>query len=165
MEVQANGASMDIRVYILLFLLVQTALGQHGWFSFAEGFSSNGAETTIELSYRSHTAPSLQELKNSGIVVDRLEIMPHRISTRVGDAVHLDQIRVTAFDNHNRIVQRVPLSFIIEGPSDLLDFEAFITYGEKIKAVAPGSARIWVGSLLPTSSGGNVREQITLTVE
>jgi len=156
---------MYIRVYILLSLLVQTALAQHGWFSFAEGFSSKDTETTIEISYRSHTAPSLQELNNSGIVVDRLEIMPRRISARVGDAVHLDRIRITAFDSYNRIVPRAPLSFIIEGPIDLLDFEAFITYGEKIEAVAPGSARIWVDSLLPTSSGGSVREHITLTVE
>ncbi len=156
---------MNIRVYILLFLLIQTALAQHGWFSFAEGFSSKDTESTIEISYRSHTAPLLQELNNSGIVVDRLEIVPRRISARIGDVVHLDRIRITAFDNNNRIVHRAPLSFIIEGPSDLLDFEAFITYGEKIEAVAPGSARIWVDSLLPASSGRNVREPITLTVE
>ena len=156
---------MNIRVYILLFLLVQTALAQHEWFSFADGFSSKDTETTIEISYRSHTASSLQQLNNSGIVVDRLEIVPQRIRARIGDAVHLDRIRITAFDNNNHIVHRAPLSFIIEGPSDLLDFEAFITFGEKIEAVAPGSARIWVDSLLPASSGSNVREPITLTVE
>jgi len=156
---------MDIRLYLFFFLLAKTALAQHGWFSFAEGFSSKDAESTIEISYRSHTAPSLQELDDSGVVVNRLEIMPRRISAAVGTAVHLDQIRITALDNHNRIVRRAPLSFLIEGPIGLLEFEAFMTHGQKIEAMVPGNARIWIDSLLPSSSGDSVREYIILTVE
>jgi hypothetical protein len=135
-----------------------------GWSSFGEGFSSTADGKTIEISHRMHTAPSLTELGNSGLIVATLEITPRDIRVTVGEPLRLGQLQIRAIDDHGRVVPRAPLSFHIQGPPALLDFEAFVTYGEDIVAIAEGEATIWIDSLLPTTTGQQLRERVTLTI-
>ena len=136
-----------------------------GWSSFGEGFSSTADGKTIEISHRMHTAPSLTELGNSGLIVAALEITPRDIRVSVGEPLRLDQLQIHARDDQGRIVPRAPLSFLLQGPPGLVDFEAFVTYGEDIVAIAEGQATIWIDSLLPTSTGKQLRERVTLIIQ
>lgn len=135
------------------------------WSSFGEGFSSSADGKTIKISYRMHTAPSLTVLNNSGLIVDALEITPVEIRVSVGEPLRLDQLQIRAIDDHGRVVPEAPLSFQLQGPAALVDYEAFVTYGENIVAIAPGQATIWVDSLLPTTTRRQLRERVALIVQ
>jgi hypothetical protein len=135
-----------------------------GWSGFGEGFSSPANGGAIDISLRAHTAPSLTEWSNSGLVVDQLEVTPRLLDVRAGEPLYLDQIRVFALDPSGQVVERIPLSFSLEGPDTILDFEGYRTYGTDILTIGPGQATIWVESLLPTTSGETLREPITLVI-
>lgn len=132
--------------------------------TFGEGFSSPAAGATIAISSRAHTAPSLTDWQNSGLVVDRLHVSPRALELRPGDPLSIGELQVLALNPAGQVVERVPLSFSLEGPDGILDFEGFRTFGTDILATGPGQATIWVESLLPTSSGDRLREAIVVNV-
>lgn len=135
-----------------------------GWTTFAEGFSSPADGAAIEIAARAHTVPSLTEWNNTALVVDRLEISPRAWTVAVGDPLHLGRLQVVALDPGEQVVGRIPLSFSLQGPNSVLDFNGFRSDGTAILAVKPGEAMIWVESLLPTSSGEPLRGSVVLTV-
>ncbi len=133
------------------------------YFSFAEGFTP-GHGQVLEIGYRVYTAPMLTEIAATGVLVERLEIWPEEIYIRAGATFSLQHMQITAFGPDGNIQEHVPLSLLLEGPAELLDFEGFITYGDDIRAAGPGQARIWITSLLPSSSGKYARKSILLVV-
>ena len=134
------------------------------WSGFGEGFSSPANGASIDISLRAHTAPSLTEWTNSGLTVDELEVTPRSLDVRAGDPLPLDQMQVFALDPNGRVVERAPLSFSLEGSDAIFDFEGYRTYGTEILTTGSGRATIWVESLLPTTSGKQLRVPITLIV-
>ncbi len=153
----------------LLYILSLTALGgeiaaETPYFSIAEAFT-RGHGKEFEVSYRVYTAPMLTEILARGILVERLEISPEEIRVKVEESFSLKQLRITAFGPNGNIQERAPLSLDLEGPAEMLDFEDFMVYGEEIRAAQPGQAKIWITSIVPSSSGENVRLSISVVVE
>lgn len=152
----------------LLCILLITDFGavtaaETSYFSFAEGFTP-GHGQVLEIGYRVYTAPMLTEIAASGVLVERLEIWPAAIHIMAGATFSLQHMQITAFGPDGNIEEHVPLSLLLEGPAKLLDFEDFITYGDEIRATGPGQAKIWITSLLPSSSGKYARKSILLVV-
>jgi len=57
-----------------IFGLTGSVMAQTGYYStFGEAFSLREGEERLEVSYRQHTAPSLTEFNESGVLVDWLE--------------------------------------------------------------------------------------------
>jgi hypothetical protein len=136
----------------------------YAWSTFGEGFSSPADGATIDVSSRAHTAPSLTEWRNRGLVVDRLDIAPNAIVIRVGDALDLGNLEIHARDMDGNVIERIPLSFVFEGPDEMLDFARSPGSGAGPLAVGTGRATIWIESLVPSANGAYVREPVTLTV-
>ena len=153
------------RFSVILVLLFGTASAQDSYSRFGEGFSLGENQDAIVVGYRAHTTTLLMAFIGRGALIDRLEVSPMEIRIRVGNKLDLSQIRVTAFNSRDRIVEGVPLTFHLEGPENLLDFEDFRIDGSTVTAVKPGAAIIWVESLAPSRSGEVIRESIDLIVE
>ncbi len=134
------------------------------WSGFGEGFSSPADGAPVKVSLRAHTAPSLTEWNNSGLVVDRLEVTPRVLQIRAGEPLYLGYLQVFALDPSGQVVESIPLTFNLEGSDAIFDFEGYRTHSTEILTTGPGQATIWVESLLPTTSGERLREPIELTV-
>jgi hypothetical protein len=152
----------------LLFILSFTSLGtaiaaETSYFSFAEGFTPRNGQV-LEVGYRAYTAPILTDILASGELVERLEVWPAELYLKAGATLPLQHLRISAFGPDGNIQEHVPLTFLFEGPAELLDFEDFITYGDDIRATWSGRAKIWITSVLPSSSGEHARESILLVV-
>ncbi len=153
----------------LLCILSITALGcviaaETPYFRIAEAFTpSHGQE--LDVSYRVHTAPILSEILASGVFVERLEISPAEIRVGVGETFSLQQLRITAFGSDGNIQVHVPLMLDLEGPVEMLDFEAFKVSGDEIRAAQSGQAKIWITSAVPSLSGENIKRSILVVVE
>ena len=153
------------RICVILAFLSGAASAQEPFFNFGEGFSLAENEAAMVVGYRTHTTTSLMEFIGRAVLIDRLEVSPTEISIQVGEELDLGQILVVAFSSRDRIVERVPLAFHLEGPQDLLDFEAFRASGNMIKALRSGTATIWIEALPPSRSGEVIRVPINLIVE
>jgi hypothetical protein len=106
----------------------------------------------------------LTEILASGVLVERLEIWPAEIRLKSGATFSLQHLQIAAFGPDGTIQEHVPLTLDLEGPAELLDFEDFITFGNDIRAVQSGHAKIWITSVVPSSSGEHARESILLVV-
>ncbi len=152
----------------LLCILLITNFGavtaaETSYFSFAEGFTP-GHGQVLEIGYRVYTAPMLTEIAASGVLVERLEIWPKEIYPKAGATFSLQHLQITAFGPDGNIQEHVPLTLDLEGPAELLDFKDFMVFGDEIRAVKPGQAKIWITSILPTSGGEPARESILVAV-
>ena len=134
-------------------------------FHFAESFSSSAGDIGIAIASRMHTAPSLNEYAETGVVIDRLEAMPKALRVSVGNRVAFENLVVIALDAQGRFVPNVPLVLIFEGAPATLDFESFRSTGDDIVAVAAGMARIAIEVLAPTDADPPVRATVDLIVE
>jgi hypothetical protein len=134
-------------------------------FNFAESFSSPAGDIGIAIASRMHTAPSLNEYAETGVVIDRLEAMPNALRVAVGNRVTFENLVVIALDGQGRVVPNVPLAVIFEGPAATLDFESFRSTGDDIVAVAAGMVRIAIEVLAPTVADPPVRATVDLIVE
>ena len=149
---------------ILSVIVLNGAIAAESAYStIAEAFTP-GSGQDFEVSYRVYTAPMLTEIPARGMVVERLEILPVVIRVEVGETFSLKQLRITAFGPNGNIQERIPLSIDLEGPAEMLDFEEFIVYGDGIRAAQSGQAKIWITSIVPSSSGENVRQSISIVV-
>jgi len=149
---------------ILSVIVLNGAIAAESAYStIAEAFTP-GSGQDFEVGYRVYTAPMLTEILARGMVVERLEILPAEIRVEVGETFSLKQLRITAFGPNGNIQERVPLSIDLEGPAEMLDFEEFIVYGDGIRAAQAGQAKIWITSIVPSSSGENVRQSISIVV-
>jgi len=149
---------------ILSVIVLNGAIAAESAYStIAEAFTS-GSGQDFEVGYRVYTAPMLTEILARGMMVERLEIMPAEIRVEVGETFSLKQLRITAFGPNGNIQEHVPLSIGLEGPAEMLDFEDFIVYGDEIRAAQAGQAKIWITSIVPSSSGENVRQSISIVV-
>ncbi len=149
---------------ILSVIVLNGAIAaESSYFTIAEAFTP-GSGQEFEVDYRVYTAPMLTEILARGMVVERLEISLAEIRVEVGETFSLKQLRITAFGPNGNIQERVPLSFDLEGPAEMLDFEDFIVYGDEIRAAQAGQAKIWITSIVPSSSGKNVRQSISIVV-
>ena len=149
--------------FLLLALISVSAFAQ-SYSSFGEGFSLSKGEERLQVSSRMHTAPSLNEFLQTDILVDWLEVYPTEIQFAVGETYSLSQLRVTAYGPDGSIKEHIPLTFNVEGPSELLDFQEWRVHGETILGASPGTATIWVESLANSSTGARVAQPIRLTV-
>jgi len=149
--------------FVLLALISISAIAQ-SFSSFGEGFSLSQGEERLQVSSRMHTAPSLNEFLQIGILVDWLEIYPTEIRFSVGETYSLSQLQVTAYGPDGSIKEHIPLTFTLEGPNDLIDFEEWRVHGETIRGASPGTATIWVDSVASSSTGVKVTHPIRLTV-
>ncbi len=150
---------------ILSLIVLNGAIAaENSYFTIAEAFT-RGHGQEFEVSYRVYTAPMLTEILARGMVVERLEISPVEIRVEAGETFSLKQLRITAFGPNGNIQERVPLSFDLEGPAEMLDFEDFIVYGDEIRAAQAGQAKIWITSNVPSSSGENVKLSILVVVD
>lgn len=154
-------------VRILCFALFAipgiAATAETAHFSFAEAFTAGDGQA-LEVSYRVYTAPMLTELQASGILVERLETWPAEIHLKVGATLSLRDLQITAFGPDGNIQERAPLTLNLQGPAELFDFEDFITYGNDILAVRAGQAKIWIKSVMPSSTGDYAEASIELVV-
>ena len=91
-------------------------------------------------------------------------VTPQALNVRVGDPLRLEKLIVIALDAKGRVLERIPLAFMLEGPARLFDFEGFRTDGTEIVATGPGRATIWVEAALPTTAGQPLRVPIAVTV-
>ncbi len=149
---------------ILSVIVLNGAIAAESAYStIAEAFTS-GSGQDFEVGYRVYTAPMLTEILARGMVVERLEILPAEIRVEVGETFSLKQLRITAFGPNGNIQEHIPLSIDLEGPAEMLDFEEFIVYGDGIRAAQSGQAKIWITSIVPSSSGENVRQSISIVV-
>ncbi len=146
-----------------LIVLNGTIAAENSYFTIAEAFT-RGHGQEFEVSYRVYTAPMLTEILARGILVERLEISPEEIRVKVEESFSLKQLRITAFGPNGNIQEHIPLSIDLEGPAEMLDFEEFIVYGDGIRAAQSGQAKIWITSIVPSSSGENVRQSISIVV-
>lgn len=149
---------------ILSVIVLNGAIAAESAYStIAEAFTA-GSGQDFEIGYRVYTAPMLTEILARGMVVDRLEILPAEIRVEVGETFSLKQLRITAFGPNGNIQEHVPLSIGLEGSAEMLDFEEFIVYGDEIRAAQAGQAKIWITSIVPSWSGENVRQSISIVV-
>jgi len=149
--------------YLLPALISASAFAQ-SYYSFGEGFSLSEGQERLHVSSRMHTAPSLNEFSEIGVLVDWLEVYPTEIRVAVGETFSLSQLRVTAYGPNGSIKEHIPLTFNLEGPSELLNFENWRVHGETIQGASPGTATIWIESLANSSTGARVNQPVRLTV-
>ena len=83
---------------------------------------------------------------------------------REKNMLSLKDLQITAFGPDGNIQERAPLSLDLQGPADLLEFEDFITYGNDIRAIRAGQAKIWMTSVMPSSTGDHAQASINLVV-
>ena len=159
-------STSDMRRHLLFILCVLTApaMVQADYSSFGEAFSLRKGQGSLEVGYRQHTAPSLTEFSEKGVLVDRLEVYPTEIRIAVGGVYSPSQLRVTTYGPDGGIEEHVPLSLDLEGPPGLLDYAAWRTYGNKFVGATAGTGTIWVVSLAPSSTGERLRQPILLIV-
>ena len=155
---------MRRHVLFILCVLTAPAMVQADYSSFGEAFSLRKGQDSLEIGYRQHTAPSLTEFSEKGVLVDRLEVYPTEIRIAVGGVYSPSQLRVTAYGPDGGIEEHVPLSLDLEGPPGLLDFEIWRTYGNEFVGASVGTGTFWVVSLASSSSGERIRQPILLTV-
>jgi len=149
---------------ILSVIVLNGAIAaESSYFTIAEAFTP-GSRQEFEVGYRVYTVPMLTEILARGMVVERLEISLAKIRVEVGETFSLKQLRITAFGPNGNIQEHIPLSIDLEGPAEMLDFEEFIVYGDGIRAAQSGQAKIWITSIVPSSSGENVRQSISIVV-
>ncbi len=139
-------------------------MAQTGYSSFGEAFSLREGQDRLDVGSRQHTAPSLTEYMERGVLVDWLEVYPIEIRIAVGEAYSLDQLQVTAYSPDGEIEEHVPLTLDLEGPSGLLDFERWRVYGDSVLGARAGIGTIWVTSLAPSSNGEQIKQPILLVV-
>ncbi len=139
-------------------------MAQSGYSSFGEAFSLREGQERFEVSSRLHTAPSLTEFGESGVLVDWLEVYPTEIRIAVGEAYSLDHLRVTAYSPDGDIQEHVPLSLDLEGPPGLLNFERWRVYGDWVLGATAGIGTIWIASLARSSHGEQIKQPILLVV-
>ncbi len=139
-------------------------MAQTGYSSFGEAFSLREGQERLDVGSRQHTAPSLTEYMERGVLVDWLEVYPIEIRIPVGEAYSLDQLQVTAYSPDGEIEEHVPLTLDLEGPSGLLDFERWRVYGDSVLGARAGIGTIWVTSLARSSNGEQIKQPILLVV-
>ncbi len=140
-------------------------MAQAGYYStFGEAFSLRDGQERLDVGSRQHTAPSLTEFTERGVLVDWLEVSPTDIRIAVGDTYSLDQLRVTAYGPDGDIQEHVPLSLDLEGPPGLLDFERWRAHGDTVLGATAGIGTIWVTSLASSSNGEQIKQPILLVV-
>jgi len=151
-------------VTALLAGVAAVSAAQMNFYSFGEAFSLRVDEDSLQVSVRLHTAPSLTEFLATGVLVDRIEIQPLELRVAVGEYFSPSDFRVSTFGPEGAIAEHIPLTLVLEGPSDLLDFETWRIYGEEIRGASAGIGRIWVRSIAPSSSGTNAAQSILVVV-
>ena len=152
---------------LLLFVslaITSAASAQVGYSTLGEAFSLREGQPRLEVGYRAHTAPSLTEFGEKGVVVDRMEVSPMEIRIAVGEAYDARQLKVWTYGPGGDVEGHVPLTLVMAGPSDLIDWDFWRTYGPDLIGKRVGWATIWVVSLAPTSSGEYLRQPILLVV-
>ena len=149
--------------FFLLCLLPTAALAQ-SYTSFGEGFSLTQGEEHLQVSARMHTAPALTEFSELGVLVDWLEVSPTEIRLAVGETYALSQLRVVAYGPDGAIKEHIPLTFNLEGSSELLDLTEWRIEGKTILGASQGTGTIWVESLANSSSGARVTQPIRVTI-
>ena len=149
---------------LLSLAITSVASAQVGYSTLGEAFSLREGQPRIDDGYRAHTAPSLTEFGEKGVVVDRIDVAPMEIRIAVGEAYDARQLKVTTYGPGGDIEERVPLTLDLEGPSDLIDFDFWRTYGPDLIGKRAGWATIWVVSLAPSSSGEYLRQPVLLVV-
>ncbi len=101
-------------------------MAQAGYYStFGEAISLREGQELLDVGSRQHTAPSLTEFAERGVLVDWLEVSPTDIRIAVGGTYSLNQLRVTAYGPDGDIQEHVPLSLDLEGPPGLLNFDSW----------------------------------------
>ena len=139
-------------------------MAQTGYSSFGEAFSLREGQERLDVGSRQHTAPSLTEFMERGVLVDWLEVYPIEIRIAIGEAYSLDQLLVTAYSPDGAIEEHVPLTLDLEGPPGLLDFERWRVYGDSVLGARAGIGTIWVTSLARSSNGEQIKQPILLVV-
>jgi hypothetical protein len=155
---------MRSALFVILFSITALLMAQAGYSSFGEAFSLREGQERLDVGSRQHTAPSLTEIQDSGVLVDWLEVFPTEIRVAVGETYSLNQFRVTAYGPDGVIQEHVPLSLDLEGPPGLLDFERWRVHGDTVLGAIVGIGTIWVTSLAPSSSGEQIKQPILLVV-
>ena len=160
-----STSQMRRALFIILVGLTGLAMAQAGYYSsFGEAFSLREGQERLDVGSRQHTAPSLTEFVESGVLVDWLEVYPTEIRIAVGEAYALNQLRVTAFSPDGEIQEHVPLTLGLEGPPGLLNFDRWRVYGDRIFGATAGIGTIWVTSLARSSNDAQIKQPILLVV-
>ncbi len=159
-----STSNMRRALFSILFVVTGSVMAQVGYPTFGEAFSLREGQERLEVSYRLHTAPSLTEFHQSGVLVDWLEVYPTEIRIGVGEAYSLNQLRVTTYSPDGEIEEHVPLNLELEGSPGLLDFERWRVYGDRIIGATVGIGTIWVTSLARSSNGEQIKQPILLVV-
>jgi hypothetical protein len=152
---------------LLLFVsltLASTASPEEGYFNLGEAFSLREGQRYLEVSYRQHTAPSLTEFGEMGVVIDRMEVSPRQIRIAVGESYDMRELKVVTYGPGGGVEEHVPLALDFEGPTELIDYDAWRTYSDGLIGTAAGTATIWVAILAPSSSGEYLKQPIALVV-
>ena len=152
-------------LFYILAVVTGSVMAQAGYYStFGEAFSLREVQELLDVGSRQHTAPSLTEFAERGVLVDWLEVSPTDIRIAVGDNYSLNQLRVTAYGPDGDIQEHVPLSLDLEGPPGLLDFERWRVHGDTVLGAIAGIGTIWVTSLASSSNGEQIKQPILLVV-
>ncbi len=160
-----STSQMRRALFIILVGVTGSVMAQAGYYStFGEAFSLREGQERLDVGSRQHTAPSLTEFMERGVLVDWLEVYPQEIRIAVGEAYSLAELRVTAFGPDGDIQEHVPLSLDLEGPPGLLDFTFWNAYGDWILGATAGIGTIWVTSLARSSNGEQIKQPILLVV-
>ncbi len=160
-----STSQMRRALFSILFVVIGSVMAQAGYYStFGEAFSLREGQERLDVGSRQHTAPSLTEFMERGVLVDWLEVYPQEIRISVGEAYSLAELRVTAFSPDGDIQEHVPLSLDLEGPPGLLNFDSWRAYDNRIFGATAGIGMIWVTSLARSSNGGQIKQPILLVV-
>ena len=151
-------------LFVMLFSITGSVMAQLGYSSFGEAFSLRVGQESLEVSYRQHTAPSLTEFAGKRVLVDWVDVYPTEIRIAVGESYSLSQLQVTTFSPDGGIAKHVPLSLDLEGPPDLLDFEAWRIESDSVVGATAGTGTIWVVSHAPSSTGEYLKQPVLLVV-
>ena len=151
-------------LFAILFAVTGSVMAQTGYSSFGEAFSLHEGQELLDVGSRQHTAPSLTEFHESGVLVDWLEVSPTEIRIAVGETYSLNQLRVTAYGPNGDTQEHVPLPLGLEGPPGLLDFERWRVHGDNVLGATVGIGTIWVTSLARSSNGEQIKQPILLVV-
>ncbi len=160
-----STSQMRRALFSILLVVIGSVMAQAGYYStFGEAFSLREGQERLDVGSRQHTAPSLTEFMERGVLVDWLEVYPQKIRIAVGEAYSLAELRVRAFSPDGDIQEHVPLSLDLEGPLGLLDFTFWNAYGDWIHGATAGIGTIWVTSLARSSNGEQIKQPILLVV-
>ena len=146
------------------FIITGSVMAEAGYYGLGEAVSLRRDQSSLEVGYRQHTAPSLTEFARSGVRVDWLEVQPTQIDLSVGEAYSLGQLRVMTYAPDGSVAEHVPLSLDFEGPPDLLELESWKEGSDEIIAATAGAGTIWVVSLALSSTDEHVRQPIGVIV-